>query len=167
VVTSVRFYYLDRAGEAQRGIELVCQDPARERHGESWAPRPEQMGWSFDLLGGRPQILCRFGGERRVDLLDGPIGRRFLGSTTITVAGDAARFDRWAYFDYPELFQLRADLPGVAIHVEGWNMAWEELESFAATIQRLELDSELLGRMRGAQKVADERWRAEFEERDG
>jgi hypothetical protein len=142
-VTSVRFFYLDRAGDSDRGIELVCAESEEVRH--------------------QPDILRRFGRDRRSADRTRPIEGAHVGSTVIEVAGLPVTFGRWIYRDYPELLQLRASLPGVVIHLEGWNLSWEELQSYSGELERLELGTPLLDQMRVAQMDSDRRWRDWFD----
>jgi hypothetical protein len=66
--------------------------------------------------------------------------------------------ERWEYRDFPGLTEIRFRLPGVAVRVESWNVDLEKTVGFAQRLERLELDSDLLRRMKEANASGSTAW---------
>ncbi len=76
--------------------------------------------------------------------------RRYLGRTAIQFRRGEASAERREYKDYPNLRLIRIPLPDVEVTLIGWRISDEQLLGFASRLERLELGSDLLSRMRAA-----------------
>jgi len=165
VPTRVEFEYLDHARKPTRGMLVVSVDPSEEDRLETEYPSHREEGlWWFDSgddAAWLPQLPGRFwrsgdqtsrgdGGSAR--------GRRYLGKGRLVSAGTEAIFERWEYWDHPELVEIRFRLPDVAIRMEGWGLGIEEVLDLAERLERMELGSELLHHMTEAASAARRAW---------
>jgi hypothetical protein len=89
-------------------------------------------------------------------------GRRYLGRERLVVGSVETDCERWEYRDFPGLTEIRFRLPGVAVRVESWNVDLEKTVGFAQRLERLELDSDLLRRMKEANASGSTAWIAGF-----
>jgi hypothetical protein len=165
VPTQIEFEYLDRPGEPTRGMHVVNVDPEEEDHLEKvYAPHREEDVWWFDAgddAAYLPQLPGRFrdAGDDAVERdVRSAWGRRYLGQGGLVVIGTDVVFERWEYWDHPELSEIRFRLPRVALRVEGWNLSLDELCDFAARLEHLELGSDLLRRMTESAAAATAAW---------
>jgi hypothetical protein len=157
----IRFYYLDKPGQHTRGFEVGNEDPEQVRkranliselpgqNDSQWSPGPQLddsqvINFVQRFVEGRP--------EREA----GP--RRHLGTAEIEIEGISRAVERWAFMRYPGLLVLRLQLPGAIVGLRGWGLSEGDLLGFASRLQRMELGSDLLARMRDAQAVSDEAW---------
>ena len=97
-------------------------------------------------------FLARFLPRAEVDrLILRPIvdfgARRYVGRIDLRSGWSA---ERWEYQDHPRLRLVRIPLPEVELTVLGWDISEERLLWFTSRLERLELGTELLRRMRSA-----------------
>jgi hypothetical protein len=156
-VTQVRFAYLDEIPDPDRALGVHCRLPderwsrrrvAREEDIGVWFPGDSIADDETDLLG---RVLPRAEFDPLilravVDL--GP--RRYLGRAAVQLPDGETAAERWEYRDYPNLRLVRIPLPRVEVTLVGWGISDEQLLWSASRLERLELGSELLRRMKSA-----------------
>ena len=163
-VDQIRFYYLDRAGEPTRGLEVVNVSPAEERRLERQYPSHREPGiWFLDDppdAAMSPNLPGRF--ERHgVDRDRDPRihrAKRYMDQGEVVIEGVGRPFERWAYLDHPKLTEVRIVLQEVAVRVEGWNIDDDEFFAAVSRLERMTLGSELLARMKAAEAQARAAW---------
>ncbi len=174
-VTEVRFAYLDAIPTPTRGLGVHNRHPdeARRRARTRRPARQEDIGIWFagssfeqdemDLLGRfLPQEqVRRMHLEARHDI--GP--RRCLGGVEIGLAGHRVPAERWEYMEHPRLRVVRAALPDVELTVLGWDLTDRDLLGYASRLERLELGTDLFGRMSQAQAASDAAFGADHDRR--
>lgn len=156
-VRQVRFAYLDAIPDPSHGLGVHCRPPD-ERSDRRRVAREEDIGiWLSGTSVDEDEMdfLARFLPRAEVHRLIlrpvvdvGP--RRYLGRVDLRWGWSA---ERWEYLDHPTLRLVRIPLPEVEVTLLGWGISEDRLLSFASRVERLELGSELLRRMRSA--VAD------------
>jgi hypothetical protein len=165
VPARIEFEYLDRVGNPDRGLQIVNVDPDEEDRLENFYPAHREPAgvWWFDAgddAAYLPQLPGRFVDQRQITGERGDLGgaRRYLGRERFAVDGIDTDYERWEYRDYPRLVEIRFRLPGVAVRVESWNLDLETTVALARRLERLELDSDLLRRMKEATAAAGTAW---------
>ena len=153
-VTQIRFAYLDAIPDPGHGLGVHSRHPD-ERSSLRRVAREEDIGiWlpGTSIVEDEMDFLVRFLPRAEVDRLIlrpvvdlGP--RRYLGRVELRSGWQA---DHWEYRDHPLLRLLRISLPDVDLTVLGWGISEERLLWSASHLERLELGSELLQRMRSA-----------------
>lgn len=153
-VEQVRFAYLDAIPDPNHGLGVHCRHPD-ERLSRRWVAREEDIDrWlpGSPVDGDEMDFLARFLPRAEVDrLILRPIvdfgARRYVGRIDLRSGWSA---ERWEYQDHPRLRLVRIPLPEVELTVLGWDISEERLLWFTSRLERLELGSELLRRMRSA-----------------
>jgi hypothetical protein len=154
-VTDVRFDYLDEIPDPGHAVGVHSRSlderssrrrVAREEDIGVWVPSTPIVDDEMDLLA---RVLPRAEVDRLilrpvVDL--GP--RRYLGRAAVQLLDGKASAERWEYMDYPNLRLVRIPLPEVEVTLVAWDISDERLLWFAARLERLELGSDLLQRLR-------------------
>jgi hypothetical protein len=160
----VAFSYLEDPGAVpDRGFEVVNLDPAEAARFRSGGD-PSLI----DPLEGHHLVssLGRFVSPEVQDRLEFNPGVALLartGTEHVEVLGARRLVDRWSVLNEPGLVVLRLSLPGTEITV-GSNLPEKELLPLVATLERMELGSDLFHRMRQAQAVSDAAWEAKHHE---
>lgn len=162
----VDFGYFDEPGGLRRGFEVVNEHPER-RHPEPSIGTGDLGIWRSEPFGGTNEtnFAARFlTHDQRASMEDerghvrvGPA--RWTAVVELEVMGRLVQAAHREYRPLPSLRAVRLVLPGVRVTLFGWGVSADELQSYAASLERLELDTELLRAMVEAQQRNDRRFR--------
>jgi hypothetical protein len=152
-VHSVAFGYFDRRpreGELARGFEVTSS--IRQPHPSVRPPSPDDVGTWFDERL-PPDDVVNFVGRflsREVErALQDDRGWADYGAVRLTalaeleVEGTLVRVAEREYHRLPQLRELRFRLPPTEVILLGWSLPFDQLEGFAAALERLELGTDL------------------------
>ena len=164
-VTSVGFGYFDELGGSAQGMQIVNASEGR-RH---WVRpvRQEDVGiWWHDRIpdddvenfasGFVPDD--RWAGLRDNDGYVDVGPTRVSAIASLEIAGQRVQVHRREFRALPSLRSIGFALPGTRLTLLGWELSFEELEGYAALLERLELGTELFRAMESAQARSDHRF---------
>lgn len=161
----VGFGYFDEPGGLHLGFEVVNEQPKR-RHMEP-SIGPEHLGiWWSDPFGddNETNFSSRFLSRHELRAMEDDRGvvpvfpARWTAIVDVEVAGRPVQAVHREYRSLPALRAIRLVLPGVRVTLFGWELSAEELQTHASSLERLELDTELLRAMERAQRRNDRRF---------
>jgi hypothetical protein len=163
-VTRVKFGYFQEPGGGRRGFEIVNARPDRR---STRRPVRGDVGiWWHD----RNQdddvanFLPRFVSQRTVLQLREEHGfpdagpTRFAWIGELEVAGLRVESYRQEHHRFTALRSIGFELPGTRVTLHAWDLAFEQLEGHARSLERLELGTELFAAMTAAQATSDRRF---------
>jgi hypothetical protein len=160
----VRFLYVDDAGDARRGFEIVNRSPrrarrlrdeAREEDLGTWMPgqrHEHSQVWNFASRFVPPEDVR----SHRFSEDAGP--RRYNGRVEVSVAGQRVQAERWEWQDLPSYRRLVVALPEADLVLHAWDLADDECVAMLAKLEQLRPDTPLFDAMKLAQARTDARW---------
>jgi hypothetical protein len=163
-LTHVRFGYFEEPGGGRGGFEIVNARP--DRHPRMHRGHMEDVGvWSNarfpddDVANFAARFLSH------PDLLELQVERGFPDAgpsrvaaiRELVVAGHRVEARLREYRRLPRLRSIAFDLPGTRVTLQGWDLAFQELEDHARVLERLDLGTELFVAMSAAQARSDRR----------
>jgi hypothetical protein len=161
----VRFGYFEDPGGGRRGFEIVNARP--DRHPRMHRGHMEDLGiWSNATF--PDDDVANFASRflSHPDLLElqdeqgfpdaGP--SRVAAIRELVVAGHRVEARLREYRRLPRLRSIAFELPGTRVTLQGWDLAFQELEDHARGLERLELGTELFVAMSAAQARSDRRF---------
>ena len=157
----MEFGYFEDPGGGRRGFEIVNARPDRRMRARP--VRPEDVGiWRDDVPDDDvANFWSRFVPHRDFLTLRDEHGFPDPGPTRIVSMGELEVADhrveahRREYRRLPPLRSIGFELPGTKVTLQGWDLAFEELEDHARALERLELGTELFAAMTAAQARSD------------